>query len=246
MKKTVALLLVVGLFAGLAAACGGSNIVPEGVTPEVPVLPDAPDNEVEPIVDDGVKDPIEDIEIVLPGEGEDPNIDTSFPYYISVSGIVVSIEEANGLTRVEIEDADGNPAFLVLDEDTVFPFLSDYAVGDNVRGWYLANAPMIMIWPPEYSIKVLATDPGDMNIQVNRFHAWDLSAEQAWISQNEDFVFTTDENTEIILQNGDDFSDGLLEGRRIIVIYGPSTRSIPEMATAIKLIVLYEDIMPLG
>ena len=66
------------------------------------------------------------------------------------------------------------------------------------------------------------------------------------ISEDGMFAFKTDENTEIVLANGDDFSGGDIEGRRIAVIYDISTRSIPEMATASKLIVLFEDIMPLG
>ena len=54
-----------------------------------------------------------------------------------------------------------------------------------------------------------------------------------------------DENTEVILEDGIEFIGDDFDGRRIVVIYGISTRSIPEMAVASKLIVLYESITPL-
>ena len=44
--------------------------------------------------------------------------------------------------------------------------------------------------------------------------------------------------TQIVMTNGDNYTDGELDGRQIIVIYDVSTRSIPELATALKLIVL--------
>jgi len=242
MKKTVLLLLVVGLLAVSTVACAGSNLAAGAGAPAAPEVPDVNNENDELNPNDGsdIEFDLGDIEL-----GQAPYVDTSIPYYLPVTGIVTFMEEVNGLVRIEIEDADGNPAVLVLGEDTVFPFLADFTIGDTVTGWYPANSPMIMIWPAEYSVKVLAAAPGGMNIQVNRFHAWEDNTEGYWLSQNEDFAFRTDENTEIVLEDGTDFSDGDLEGRRIVVIYGASTRSIPEMATAEKLIVLFEDIMPL-
>jgi len=246
MKKLVLILLAVSLLFVSVAGCAGSNVTPGAGTavPEPEPTP-APEPDIEDI-DDWSAIGDEDVDIVLPGEGEDPDFD-KIAEYLSISGIVVSVEKVDNLTRIEIEDMDGNPAFLVINEETVFPFGTDFAVGDEVSGWYLSKAPMIMIWPAEYTVDVLVSRMGDdRNIKVDRFFAADISADRYFISQDEMFMFNMDENTEIILADGQDFSDGDIEGRRIAVIYGASTRSIPEQATAEKLIVLFEGIMPLG
>jgi len=242
MKKTVLLLMAIGLFAVSAVACGGSGVsdsnIGAGATgPADGVVEDLPQEE---ITDD-------EIDIVLPGEGQESNTDQIIAEYFSVTGKVESVEEVNGLIHVTIEDENGQPGILVLSDDTVFPFSENINVGDTVTGWYLTNAPMIAIWPTQYTIAVLAAEiPDGVNMKVDRFFAWQENTEGFLLSQDHMFAFRTDENTEIILANGDDFSDGEYEGRRIVVIYGISTRSIPEMATADKLIVLYESIVALG
>ena len=171
------------------------------------------------------------------------------PHYFSVTGTVVSIDPFEGQEdwqRVSIEDADGNPATLIVTEDTVYPFESEIKVGDTVTGYYLSEAPMVMIWPPQYTTAILVAGiPGDSSVRADRFYAWDDHTDDYLINTDKSFAFLIDGNTEIILANGDDFSDGDIEGRRLVVIYSISTRSIPELATATKVIVLYEDAVPL-
>ena len=171
------------------------------------------------------------------------------PYYLSVTGTVVSVEDdANqeGWLRVSILDNDGNPAYLILTEKTVYPFVKDLAEGDAVTGYFMANAPMITIWPPQYTIAIMVAGmPTDSNFRADRFYAWEGNDDGYMLAQGGQFAFLIGEDTEVILANGDDFYGGDIEGRRLAVIYGPSTRSIPEMATAIKVIVLYEDAVTL-
>ena len=173
----------------------------------------------------------------------------SSPYYFSTTGTIVSIEDFEGEKggrRINIEDTNENPATLILTDNTVYPFESEFKVGDVVTGYYLADAPMIRIWPPQYSIAVLVAGmPNNSNVRVDRFYAWEDNTESYLLSKSKALAFRVDENTEIILANGDDFSDGDYIGRRIVVIYDISTRSIPELTTANKLIVLYEDVVPL-
>ena len=171
------------------------------------------------------------------------------PHYISVSGIITSVQELgeeSGIIKIDIEDADGSPASLMVSENTVFPFDSEYEEGDAVTGFYLSNVPMVMIWPPQYNISVLVVgEPEDAFVKADRFFESDDFEGDYLYSTDGLFGFRVGEDTEVILANGDDFSDGELAGRRIVVIYDVSTRSIPELATAVKLIVLYEDAVPL-
>jgi len=251
MKKLFLILLAVGLFAVAVVGCAGSDVpAADGVPAAEPVPgPDVIEDEGDLILDDDHFDDgyIEE-DIVLPGEGDEFNPDAVFPAFFFSSGVIESIEDVEGLKHVTIEDTYGNPAVLVISEDTVFPFSDSFDVGDTVTGWYSTDMPMIMIWPPQYNISVLAAGvPEGVNIKVDRFHKWEDNADGRMISQDEMFAFSVDENTEIILEDGQDFSDFDFElNRKMVVIYGISTRSIPEMATADKLIVLFEGVMPLA
>ena len=179
--------------------------------------------------------------------GDETNPWKELPHYLSKTGTVVSVENMEEGYIIIVEEANGTPAHMKITDKTVFPFASEIKAGDVVTGWYLANAPMILIWPPQYNISVLVTGaPDDKRVVVDRFFEWEDNAEGCLLAQSGMFAFRTDENTEIVLANGDDFSDGDYIGRRIVVIYDISTRSIPELATARKLIVLYEDAVPLS
>ena len=255
MKKTILILLAAGLLVVSVVGCAGTGIIPEvgaayGSDTMEDNLEDALeetlDDDQDMIIDDGSDIIFDDIHIVLPGEGGDFHIDTTIPHYLPISGVVVYIEEIDGNIHVTIEDIDGNPAILVLSQETVFPFASGFAAGDTITGWYRTDKPMMMIWPPQYDIVVLVAGVSeDVLIKVDRFHAWDDNTEGYMLSQDGMFAFITDENTEIILADGQDFKDGELDGRRIVVVYDISTRSLPELTTARKLIVLFESIMPL-
>ena len=180
---------------------------------------------------------------------EDDSDTQSLPYYLSATGTIVSIEEIeseDSRIHVNIEETNGNPATLVVSDTTCYPFESKLKVGDVVTGYYLADAPMILIWPPQYTTAVLVAGmPENCNVNVDRFYAWEDSTEDYLLARGEQFAFQIGEKTEIVLANGDDFSNGEIEGRRLVVIYEVSTKSIPELATAIKVITLYEDVMPL-
>ena len=164
------------------------------------------------------------------------------PYYLSITGTVVSYEDLKSGLSIKIDDEYGNPAYLILSDKTVYPFETTAAVGDVVTGFYQANAPMIAIWPPQYNISVLVVGaPEDKRVVVDRFYEWEDHSEGYYIAQSGAFAFRISEDTEIILENGDDYIDGDLAGKRIVVIFDVSTRSIPELATARTLIVLCED-----
>jgi len=181
------------------------------------------------------------------GDGSDTQPPLS--YYLPVTGKVVSVEEyegQEGWLKVSIEDQNGNPAVLVLTENTVYPFENGINAGDTVTGYYIANAPMIMIWPPQYTIAILVAGmPDDLNVIADRFNVWEGNQDDYLLAQGGQFAFKIGEDTEVVLANGDDFTGGNIIGRRLVVIYSMSTRSIPELTTAVKVIVLYEDAVPL-
>jgi hypothetical protein len=262
MKKAVLFLLSVGLIAGAAVACGGTDVEKE--VSALGIIPFSFDfydddytegdfmtgnNEFEFTDEDSFSDwgsdiTFDDINIILPCEGEDCHLDTTIPFYRTISGNVISIE-TRGMTYVTIEDTDGAITILLVGEDTLFPFSDNITVGGYVTGWYLTNAPAPAIYPPQLKAAVLAAEkPEGVNVRVNLFKTWENNDNGFFISHDGSFAFRTDENTKVILEDGIEFIGDEFDGRRIVVIYGVSTRSIPEIAVASRLIVLYENIMP--
>lgn|GEM_PF-3402034 len=269
MKKAILLLLSVGIISGVAVACGGPDVENENnVDGIVPASDDITDgmytggdftegnDEFEYKFDNSNTDDdmhidwgsditFDDVNIILPGEGDDCNIDMTRPYYIAKNGTVASIETRGAATYVTIEDADGVITVLLVGEDTLFPFSNRIEVGDIVTGWFPANAPAPAIYPPQYMAAVFAAGvPDGVNVRVNLFETWEGNDDGYYISHDGLFAFRIDENTEVVLEDGVEFIGDEFDGRRIIVIYGVSTRSIPEMTVASKLIVLYENIAP--
>ena len=184
------------------------------------------------------------------------------PYFLQVTGTVVSVDEFdpdNEFTQdwlmVGIEDEDGNPANIVITERTFFPFESSIEVGDVVTGYYLADWPMIMIYPPQYTATVLVNGmPDDLRVHIDRFFETD-EFDYDFLSRSEMFAFNVGENTEIVMADPemDFFEYNTVEdlaGRRLVIIYGASTRGIPEApiqdGQPYKIVVLFEDAIPLG
>jgi len=254
MKKILIVLFTVCFLTITLVACAGQDVTP-GATPvaaahnttdHVGIVP--PIGELDPDEDGTEIDLAVDRDRLLPGNGGIDHGDKGFPAFISVTGVITNIEVIESLTHVDIEDTNGNPATLLLNEETVFPFSTDFAVGDNATGWFSADIPMRMIWPAQYPTTVFIVHTDDeRNVTVDRFFTWDVDFTEGYLlSRDKMFAFKVDDNTEIILEDGQDFSDGILTNRNIVVIYGLSTHSIPEQALAMKLIVLFEDIAPFG
>ncbi|MCL2408764.1 MAG: copper amine oxidase N-terminal domain-containing protein [Oscillospiraceae bacterium] len=179
-------------------------------------------------------------------------------YYVSVTGMVVSVmsvtpaadaEEMWHAQTITIEVAEDSVANLNITAGTVFPFdsIEDIEEGDTVTAYVPANAPMAMIYPPQYTVNVLVAGvPENVNYHIDRFVAWG-NENYPLLAYGGGFAFAIDEDTVVVTADGNEFNFeyGNLENRRLIVIYGPSTRSIPEFATATKVIVLFEDAVPL-
>jgi len=166
------------------------------------------------------------------------------PYYLSVTGAVLAVEESEFGFSVEIAlpDTDREArAFLNITDRTVFPFEEEINVGDTVTAFYIANAPMIMIYPPQYTVAVLVNGaPASDTVTVDRFNPMEGEVRR-YLSQAGDLIVNIGPDTEIVLADGQEFADGNIDGRRLVVIYSISTRSLPPMTTPSKIIVLFED-----
>ena len=159
--------------------------------------------------------------------------------FLAFTGEVVSIEPL-----VVDDEPVADHYFITLDlgvvtavfrtDDFTFVLGDPIAVGDTITGFHDANLAVPMIYPTQYSPKVIVN--GDFeNVAVDRF-------DEELVSFDGSLQLIIGEDTEVILQSGAAF-DGDLTNRALVVVYDVSTRSIPAITTRSLVVVLYERII---
>lgn len=154
----------------------------------------------------------------------------------SVTGKVIEIRDfipEEGSKFVSLADEEGQiVANVVVTEDTYILNDAEMVLGDRVTAYYDANKPMILIYPPQFRAEVLVVENEDENVKVDVFND-DL------VSSDNMLKLNISDETKIVLEDGTDF-EGKLTNRRLVVIYGVSTRSIPAQTVPDKIIVMFE------
>lgn len=92
------------------------------------------------------------------------------------------------------------------------------------------NAPAILISPPQYPAIVISKNKEYQNVVVDYFN-------KELINSDGNLKLNIAPSTEVILTNNQPFT-GVPGNRNLIVIYGPTTKSIPAKTTPYKIIVL--------
>ncbi|AGK53645.1 hypothetical protein [Bacillus sp. 1NLA3E] len=103
-------------------------------------------------------------------------------------------------------------------------------VGDRVTGYYDGDAPALLIYPPQYQALVMVKDSPNQTVKVDYFNS-------QLVSSDGQLQLNISPYTRIVLTNGQSFSS-TPANRDLIVIYGPSTKSIPAQTTPSRIIVL--------
>ncbi len=78
--------------------------------------------------------------------------------YYTFTGKVTEISTSKDLKQVSAENEKGDPAVIVISKDTRIINNNAIAIGASITCFYDANAPMIMIYPPQYSAAVVIVD----------------------------------------------------------------------------------------
>lgn len=131
---------------------------------------------------------------------------------------------------VSVQSIDGNLVNFVVTPDTYFVDHVMVQVGDLVTGFYDANAPVPLIYPPQYQAIVMAINTPYQNVTVDYFNSQLVSSDNSLKLNIAPF-------TQILLENGQAFT-GYPANRNLIVVYGPTTRSIPAQTTPYEIIVM--------
>ena len=160
---------------------------------------------------------------------------TSFNYF---TGMVIQIEdfwvgsnERTGCYKLmTIEDENGSTVNFVVTPSTYFVNHVTINPGDTIIGYYDANAPVPLIYPPRYTALVISKYSSTHNIMVDYF-------DENLLNSNGTLKLNIGPATVILLTN-DQYFQGDLGNRDLIVIYDFTTRSIPAQTTPLKIIVI--------
>lgn len=131
---------------------------------------------------------------------------------------------------MSVENEMGATVNFVVSPTTYFVDHAMVAVGDRVTGYYDGNAPVPLIYPPQYRALVMVKDSSYQNVKVAYFDS-QLSSSDGQLRLN------LSPYTQIVLTNGQRFSKSPAN-RNLIVIYVPATKSIPAQTTPYRIIVL--------
>ncbi|WP_018394309.1 hypothetical protein [Bacillus sp. 37MA] len=130
---------------------------------------------------------------------------------------------------ISVDNGHGALVNFVVSPTTYFVDHVIVAVGDRVTGYYDANAPVPLIFPPQYQALVMAKDNPYQNVKIDYFNS-QLESSDGQLRLN------ISSYTQILLTNGQAFTNNPAN-RNLIVIYGPTTKSIPAQTTPYKIIV---------
>ncbi|WP_144511432.1 hypothetical protein [Bacillus sp. FJAT-22090] len=132
-------------------------------------------------------------------------------------------------TLMSVANGNGDIANFVVSPTTYFVDHVMVTVGDQVTGYFDGDAPVPMIFPPQYGALVIVKDSPYQNVKIDYFNS-QLESSDGQLRLN------ISPYTQILLTNGQAFTRNLVN-RNLIVIYGPTTRSIPAQTTPSKIIV---------
>jgi len=176
---------------------------------------------------------------------EAPN--APMPLYLSITGTVSQMDEylnADGVPMegwrfIQITDNNGDPATILTTDETHYTSVHDIRPGDQITGFYSAMAPMPLIYPPQYNVKVLVAGLSkSQSVKVDQFNVQTDGLEGYFVSKDGMLAFKVGESTEIRSLDGELF-DGNFDGLHLAVIYDVSTRSIPAQTVPVVVIVIY-------
>jgi hypothetical protein len=144
---------------------------------------------------------------------------------------VGSDEELTGCFKLlSILSVDGSIVNFVISPTTYFLDHFMVSVGDRVTGYYDANVPVILIYPPQYQALIIVKDNPYQNVKVDYFNS-------QLVSSDGQLLLNISSYTPILLQNDQPFTLNPVN-RNLLVVYGPTTFSIPAQTTPYKIIVL--------
>lgn len=155
-------------------------------------------------------------------------------YFQAITGEVTAIDphgQHDDMQIATLETAEGDPVRIIISDET-YTF-DDIAIGDEIIAYYDANAPVLMIYPPQFSAKVVAVMEEGRSIKVDYFDENLLSADGS-------LKLNIAEEADIVSEDGTAYT-GSLTDRKLAIRYGMVALSYPAQASPDQIVVLDED-----
>ncbi|HWK23972.1 MAG TPA: hypothetical protein VNS08_13150 [Ureibacillus sp.] len=135
-----------------------------------------------------------------------------------------------GCTKLmTVEDTQGNIVNFVVSPNTYFVYAEIVNPGDTITGYYDGDAPVPLIYPPQYQALIIVKENNVENVKVDFFNS-------QLVSRDGQLRLNLTPNTPITLRNWQPFTQNPAN-HNLIVIYGPTTRSIPAQTSPYEVIV---------
>jgi hypothetical protein len=138
-------------------------------------------------------------------------------------------EGAGCYKLISVVDDTGRSVNFVVGPSTYFVDHEKVAEGDRVTGYYDGNAPVPLIYPPQYRALIMVKENMSRNVKVTYFNS-------QLVSSDGSLQLNLSPYTQILLPNGQLFTNNPAN-RNLIVVYGPTTKSIPAQTTPYKVVV---------
>ncbi|MBB4825464.1 hypothetical protein HNO89_002698 [Sporosarcina luteola] len=129
-----------------------------------------------------------------------------------------------------VQNRNGSVVNLVIEPGTYFVDHVSVKVGDQVTGFYDADLPVPLIYPPQYQAIVVAKNQSDQFVDVDFY-------DNQLVNSKGTLKLNLSRQTKIVLENGQSFTR-YPANRELVVVYSATTRSIPAQTTPSQVIVL--------
>ena len=131
---------------------------------------------------------------------------------------------------VTVEDMDGNTVNFLISPNTYVVDFDTLSVGMNCTFWYDSNAPMPLIYPPQYNAVVVAQTKNGRMVNVGYYN-------DMLVNEDQTLQLNMDGSVNVRTTNNQYFQ-GNPANHNLVVIYNTSTRSIPAQTTPERVYVL--------
>lgn len=156
----------------------------------------------------------------------------------SITGTIVEITpgrvgggRSNGcILYVTIEDQNGNTVVFMMTPTTYVVDFEPLAEGMLCTFWYDMEAPIPMIYPPQYNAVAAAREKNGRMVSVGFFNA-------SLVNEEQTLQLNLNGSVDIRTTNNQ-YYQGSPSNHKLVVIYETSTRSIPAQTTPSKMVVL--------
>ncbi len=155
-----------------------------------------------------------------------------------VTGTIVEIvpsriggRRADGcILFVTVEDMDGGIVNFVLTPTTYVVDFDTLSVGMRCTFWFDTEAPVPLIYPPQYNAVVAAQEKNGRTVNVGFYNG-------QLVNENNTLQLNMEASVNVRTTNNQYFQ-GNPANHNLVVVYGNSTRSIPAQTTPMEVVVL--------